>query len=208
MMAAYPIRFGVKTDEGFLVTMLFHFRIILVSINACKASLETLPELSPSWRDIVWCLLDLCGSLWLQCEEKERERAREEESLYRFRTKTHQIAESEDTIEEVQLRTLFPSFEKHFANTEEDFTNTEENEELSSSYVNDPQQSPSAVDPQQYVQFTSQEMDQICSLHMGACGKWYGASCDTPEVKPPPEEAYYLARDVSRMAGSLPGKAE
>lgn len=171
----------------------FPFRIILLCISACKTSLKTLPELSPSWRDIVWCLLELCGSLWLQCEEKERERAREEESLYRFKTKTHQIAESEDTIEEVQLRTLFPSFEK-------DFADTVENEELSSIYVDNPQQC--------YVQFTPQEMEQICSLHMWACGKWYGASYDSPEVKPPLQEAYYLARDVSRMAGSLPGKAE
>lgn len=171
-------------------------------ISACKVSLKTLPELSPSWRDIVWCLLELCESLWLQCEEKERERAREEESLYRFKTKTHKIAESEDTIEEVQLRTLFPSFEK-------DFADTEENEELSSIYVNNPQQPPSSVDPQQYyVQFTPQEMEQICSLHMWTCGKWYGASYDSPEVKPPLQEAYYLARDVSRMAGSLPGNAE
>lgn len=198
MIAGYPIRLGVKTDGSFCVTMIFPFRIILVCINACKASLETLPELSLSWRDIVWCLLDLCGSLWLQCEEKERERAREEESLYRLRTKTHQIAESEGTIEEVQLRTLFPSFEK-------DFTNSEESEDLSSIPVNDPQQPPSAVDAQQYVQFTPQEMEQICSLHMWACGKWYGASYDTHEVKPPLEEAYYLARDISRMAGSLPG---
>ena len=96
---------------------------------------------------------------------------------------------------------MFPSFEK-------DFANTEENEELSSICVNDPQQRPSAVDPQQYVQFTPQEMEQICSLHMWACGKWYGASYDNPEVEPPLQDAYYLARDISRMAGSIPGKVE
>ena len=169
-----------------------------MALGTCQASVETLSEFPPSWRDAVWSLLDLCWSLWLQSEEEERRKAHEKESLYRFQSKTHMIAESEDTIEQLQLRAFFPSFESEFLDSNEMSADRDDDPE-------DCEQHLPAIHSQ--LQFSPKEMEQISSLHRWACDKWYRTAEVTPEATPLPlREAYYLAGDIYRMAGSLPGE--
>ena len=167
--------------------------------GTCQASMETISDLPPSWRDAVWSLLDLCWSLWLQFEEEERRKAEEKESLYRYQSKMHMITESEDTVEELQLQALFPSFESDFHSCneisadDEDRPQDYEEKQLSAIHLQ--------------LQFSPKEMERICSLHRWVCDKWYRAGDIPLEAAPIPlQEAYYLAGDVYRMARSLPGE--
>ena len=121
--------------------------------------------LSPFCLSLVKKVLAMCHTLWTIADEREREKAVEQESLYRFKPRTFEISErEEDMIAEKQLQEMFPSFEEQFQDEEDDRKSDDSYEDgLDNSTQSTP---PSSSFSSSFSQFTDDEMHLILSLHL------------------------------------------
>ena len=119
--------------------------------------------LSPFCLSLVKKVLAMCHTLWTIADEREREKAAEQESLYRFKPRTFEISErEEDTIVEKQLQEMFPSFEEQFQDEEDDHKSDDSYEDRPDSST----QSTLSSFSSSFSQFTDDEMHLILSLHL------------------------------------------
>lgn len=117
-------------------------------------------NLSPSCLSVVNRLLGVCHMLWGLADQRERERAAEEESLYRYRPRTFEVSErEEELVMERQLKELFPSFENDFQGEGENHENDHDEQGV----TDDSSKVTSACS---LSQFTDDEMQLILSLHL------------------------------------------
>ena len=72
---------------------------------------SSLSGLRESHIPIVDQVLEQCWSRWSQAAEESRQREREEQSLYKYRQKTHVIEEEEGEVTEEELNRVFPVYE-------------------------------------------------------------------------------------------------
>ena len=184
-----------------------------MAAGICAYSVDFLSDTSLSWRDAVSSFLELCWSLWLQADEQARLRVKEEESLYRYKEKTHHISVTEDAAEDEQLNTLFPSYDREFLTELEVLDEQDEQESepsLGEDYDGANQQQPIAsltTTPHETIVFSTEEMDEICSVHLLLYSKSYITQLASLKESStfPIQDAYHLAGSLYRIASSLPG---
>ena len=122
--------------------------------------------LSPFCLSLVKKVLAMCHMLWTIADERERKKAVEQESLYRFKPRTFEISErEEDTIVERQLQEMFPSFEEQFQDEEDDQKSDDSYEDRPDSSIQSTSP-PSSSFSSSISQFTDDEMHLILSLHL------------------------------------------
>lgn len=154
--------------------------------------------------------LELCWSLWLQADEQARLRVTEEESLYRYKERTHHISVAEDVAEEEQLSALFPSYDREFLTELEVLDELESESSLGKGCDDANQQQPAtslATSPREAIVFSSEEMDKICSVHLLLYSKSYITQLASQKALStfPVQDAYHLAGNLYKFASSLPG---
>ena len=121
--------------------------------------------LSPFCLSLVKKVLAMCHTLWTIADEREREKAAEQESLYRFKPRTFEISErEEDTIVDRQLQEMFPSFEEQFQDEEDDRKSDDSYEDRPDSSTQSTP--PSSSFSSSFSPFTDDEMHLILSLHL------------------------------------------
>ena len=131
-------------------------------------------------------------------DELARKQAEQEGSLYKYKTVTHCVSQSESTVEEQQSSTLFPSFDDYFTVDVPHVV-----EESCSLGKKDVEVETGAC----YTQFTDEEMWEVCHLHLLMYSNLYhqvGTSCDdiTSNLT---NDAYHLGNQLISLTGCVPG---
>ena len=138
--------------------------------------------------------MEFCWTLWSRSKEEARTKELEDQNLYRYRSKTHLIAESESDALEKQFKNVFPSYTEFM---DEEYIEEEVKEEVGGS---DP------VRDHAVVSFSAEEMMSIASLHL----RLYSSE-DTEELwrtasnKKPSKISYELASQLTVTLGDIPG---
>lgn len=92
--------------------------------------------------------------MWSKAEQRNRAKMEEESSLYRFRTKTHDISAAEEgEIDDQVVRQVFPIYDK-------DFLTLSDKEDCKTETTME-----GVEDVQTICQFTSSEMREVFELH-------------------------------------------
>ena len=176
-------------------------RIIVIAVAACLKYVRVAVEVSLSWRETISDLLTLCWSLWAEADRQARKKAEEEECLYRYRTKTHQITESEEKIERGQLEFLFPSYDEEFSAKNADGDVEMRTEGGTKAVMDESDQHSTELN---YSQFSREEMEMMCALHLTVHSKsrthfTYSPSTNTIS------SSYDVASQLSQLLQCLPG---
>ena len=180
-----------------------------MAAGICAYSIEFLSDTSLSWREALSGLLELCWSLWLQADEQARVRAKEEESLYRYKARTHQISMTEDAAEDEQLSALFPSYDREFF-TEIDALDEQASDSTLGEHcdiANHQQQIASPISPPHeiIISFSMEEMATICNIHLLMYSKSYKFASQRVPPDFPIQDIYNIASNIYGTASSIPG---
>lgn len=164
-------------------------------LTECSSSLGGLRE---SQIPIVDKVLEHCWLRWSRAAEESRQREREEQSLYRYRQKTHVIEEEEQEVSEEELKRVFPVY---------DFMEEEEGShdmgagscDLTSGSCDTEGNGHEPV-----VGFTSEETQAIASLHMSLYNREWGIS-DESVIAQSAKSSYDLAGSLANLIDTIPG---
>ena len=147
-------------------------------------------------------LLDHWWRLWSASEAELRAKEQEEQSLYKYRSKTHVIQESEDDISESQLREMFPVFEDWededgvMAMEEDGGVDEVEEEDGSGGKGKMAEEDINAVT------LTSDELQSVANLHQ----MLYNEDTLPAVVKSSQDMSYQLGNTLTKMMECIPGK--
>lgn len=147
-------------------------------------------------------MLELCWTLWSTAEEHLRAKELEEQSLYRFKSKTHIIQDSEEEVCARQLKDMFPSYEE-FVEEEDESSESVENmdeddgggrEEGSETYV---------VGAGALVKFSAEDLQRVANLHL----LMYREKVELSSSRAPNSKTmlYELSNYLTTSLGSIPG---
>ena len=87
--------------------------MLLAAMRLMYQHIWWLKVVPPQWSEHASSLFREVVAVWQLMDERAREREREEEALFRYKEKVHEIREEEEEKEDVQKK-LFPSFESDF----------------------------------------------------------------------------------------------
>ena len=169
--------------------------MILLALSYLTEHVQSISLLRNSEFPVVEKLLDYCWSLWLAAEADQRARNLEEESLYKYRSKTHVIQESEDEVSERQLREMFPSY-KELMDEEMSVEEMSESEDEMETEGNAGGDSDSAIS------FNSEELYFIANLHL----KLYHMDNIPLQMAASRDMSYKLGSSLTRLMEHIPGK--
>ena len=189
--------------------------MLLVGVRTCHAYLSTATTstatTSPTaacsstdctrvpvrWFSLCSSLLEQCWAVWSSAEQAARARAAEEDSLYRYRTKTHLITGDEEGEGEGVVRQMFPVYDCEFEErVEEEGGEGEEEGEMEGDVEGD-------IGP--VCQFSSREMEEVSSLHLLLFATTRSHTCpDSCSVAG--SSRYSLAATLATIAGPTPGE--
>ncbi len=163
---------------------------------------QTVRVIRHSELPVVEKLLDHWWRLWSASEAELRAKEQEEQSLYKYRSKTHVIQESEDDISESQLREMFPVFEDWededgVMAMEEDGRVDEVEEEDGSGG-----KGKMAEEDINAVTLTSDELQSVANLHQ----MLYNEDTIPAVVKSSQDMSYQLGSTLTKMMECIPGK--
>ena len=167
------------------------------------SSINTYGYIPKRWLTKCASLLELCWSQWVKALEAAQAKAIEEESLYRYRTKTHIITDGEATDEGV-LRELFPIYDSVFEDgLKEEGGDSEEFEEGSGIENGVVDGRVQGVEEESGVicGFSNEQLEEIASLHLLLFSKGQYRSF----VISADECGYSLAATLTDVIGPVPG---
>lgn len=176
-----------------------HSRMILIGVRVYCAYLTSHVSGCVSERWLAQCssLLEMCWSLWAKAEEAARAKTMEEESLYRYRTKTHHIADEEAAEEEGAVRELFPVYDSDFEEGLEAEGGGEPGETVEVEGRKEVRDGRAEV----LCQFSEEEMEEIAKLHMLVFTKEHSNSTKNLAQ----DCSYSLAAALANLIGPIPG---
>lgn len=177
-----------------------HSRMALIGVRVYFAYLtshHTSGCVSKRWLAQCSSLLELCWSLWAKAEEAARAKTLEEESLYRYRTKTHHIADEEAAEEEVVVRKLFPVYDNEF----EEGLDAEGNGDPKAREGMEGGKEAGDGEAGVLCQFSDEEMEDIAKLHLLVFTK---DCCHLTKISAQ-DCGYSLAAALSNLIGPIPG---
>jgi len=135
--------------------------------------------------------------VWSVARAESRAREMEEQSLYKYRSKTHVIQESEEEVSESQLREMFPVYEEwteeEEMDVEEDGGGREEEGEAEGS----PEATHGGCE-----MFTSEEWQFVVDLHL----KLHNGDAAQLQLKNFRDIAYEIGSSLTRLLERIPGK--
>ncbi len=173
---------------------------MVLAVEVCLQHVRSSKDVSVLWHKAISTLLSTCWSLWVVADQRARQKAEEEEELYRYRARTHQITGEEDEVEREQLESLFPSFDEEFATELDGY-------ELESQTDDSPQES-ERTDLQDAqvigITFTAEEMELISSLHLSMYSRHRRHLTHVTSTSPR-TRAYHLGSHIARLLEGLPG---
>ena len=149
------------------------------------------------WFQLCCSLLELCYSQWTKLEEMAREKAIEEESLYRYRTKTHNIPEEKEEDERA-MEELFPVYDSEFeeepgVEISEDILDNDATEEV--------KEDAEGISSSVLHQFSEKELEEIASLHIFL----FARTQYCPVSSNREDKGYLLAASLADIIGPMPG---
>ena len=167
------------------------------------SSIDTSGCIPKRWLTKCSSLLELCWSQWAKAEEAARAKAIEEESLYRYKTKTHIITGDEATEEGV-VRELFPIYDSVFEDglkeeggDGEEFGEGSGMEDGAADGTVQGSEEGSGV----ICRFSNEQVEEIASLHLLLFSKGHYRSSGTSAD----ECGYSLAATLTDVIGPVPG---
>ena len=136
-------------------------RLLMVAV-------DTAPRVPmyPNCDSVVRKIFELCHQVWKVADEKQKEREKEEQSLYKIKVVdiTDDETGEEENIESI-LKETFPNYEK-------DFEDTTDTEELKTDHHDDNHHDDNHHSDNLCEQFTESEVNRINQLH----GNWFEPS--------------------------------
>jgi midasin len=139
----------------------FHKRMLLIGVKFSKCFIShyskttSCTTLSRRWYSLCSTLLKYCWLLWNRAEQANRAKMEEESSLYRYRTKTHDISLlGEGEVDDEVVRQIFPIYDEQF----EELSGKEDSSK-------DDTQMEADEGVQEVSQFTHSEMREVFDLH-------------------------------------------
>lgn len=144
------------------------YRILLVGVRSCHNYISSTIGTTASastyvpkrWLSLCSSLLEQCWSLWDAADQTMRAKAVEEESLYCYKTKTHNIGGNEEGEEEESVRQVFPLYDCVFEEGGEGNKQIEGETEDGERGKKEEEGNTSGV-----CQFTCEEMEEVSCLH-------------------------------------------
>ena len=169
--------------------------LILLAVSSLIEHVRFVSWLRHSLLPVVERVLELCWTLWSVAEEHLRQKEIEEQSLYKFRTKTHVIQDSEEEVCERQLRDMFPSYE---GSMEDELSGGAENMEEDKGRTEDGLDTDITGAP---LKFSEDEVRHVAHLHLLMYGEV------DPSSRPLDSEkiSYELSSCLTNSLGSIPG---
>jgi hypothetical protein len=143
-------------------------------------------------------VLEQCWSRWSLAAEESRQREREEQSLYKYRQKTHVIEEEEGEVSEAEVERFFPTYE--FMEEGED------GEEKSCDQTTgscDAEEVGKVREP--VTEFSSDELQSIASLHLSLYNPGTSISAGRASALSA-AMSYDLAGSIAKSIDVIPGK--
>ena len=131
-----------------MLVIIVTFSTVSLVMVAVECSLHVVTYISHVLPSVFKDILILCYDIWKEADEKEREKRKEEESLYHYKAQTCDITGDEGRNEDKEIELTFPSYEIFF---------TGENNDSSKS-IDKPKEG-------DYTQFTDVQMEKITCLH-------------------------------------------
>ena len=178
-----------------------HPRMLLIGVRVYFAYLSSnvIPGCVPErWLAQCSSLLEVCWSLWVKAEAAARAKTMEEESLYRYRTKTHHIADDEVAEEEGVVRELFPVYDNEF----EEGLEAEGSGEPGGTVGVEGRKEVEDDGVGVLCQFSDEEMEGIAKLHMLVFTKDHS----TLTKNLAQDCGYSLAAALASLIGPIPGQ--
>ena len=173
---------------------LYFVRLLVVgvetAIQLCRAN-----HLRPNQSVGFLKLLKYCWSIWRKGDDERRKKAAEKDSIYLFKSKTHQIFCSDEVHEQEVLNNLFPSY---------DVCNDASIVEESSVDVSDQEMEQHSPVQTHTESFSPEELYQICCLHLTIFSKEFKEK-DFQTFHQPSLETYHLASYIVHSLRNLPG---
>lgn len=172
--------------------------LVLLAVSSLTEHAQFMSSLRCSELPVVESVLELCWILWSGAEEHLRTKELEEQSLYKFRSKTHLIQESEGEVSERQLKEMFPSYEEPLEEEMSGSMDTMEEDErgregeLETDVVRD-----SAI-----VKFSVEDLQHVASLHLLLYGEKVDWSVRTPDVR---QLSYEISSYLTNSLQNIPG---
>ena len=175
-------------------------RMIQVSLDAAGSFLSNCSSPRSSLLSLMNELVHHCWQLWTRAEERAKRKSQEEDSLYRYKSKTHLITISETSEEEAQLEVMFPSYDQQFNEDDEIEEDNREEKVMEGICETDGED--------QTIVFTVSEMEQIVNSHFLLFNKVAAETSFSMPCSPTllVKSSYSLASRLVALAGStLPG---
>lgn len=140
-------------------------------------------------------LLKYCWSMWRVKDNERRKEAAEEDSIYLFKSKTHQISNSDEAQEQEALNNMFPSY--NVVGGEGD---TEFSVDATGQLVDHESQTLTHFSEH----FSPEELYKVCSLHLAIFGHESREKV-SQGLHQPPLDTYHIASYLVNCLKNLPG---
>ena len=160
---------------------------------------QSVPCVRQSQLPVLEELLDHWWSLWSASEAENRARELEDQSRYRYRSKTHIIRESKEEVSESQLREMFPVYEEW--TEEEDEMSVEKEEKEGGEEEGDDERSSEATRVG-CLKFSSEELQLVVNIHL----KLQAINSENLLIKNSKDTSYEIGSNLTRLMERIPGK--
>ena len=176
--------------------------MLLIGVRTCHKYITSVasscPCVTKRWLLLGSSLIKSCWTLWNVADQAMRTASAEENSLYRYKTRTHVInAEDSEDVEEGVVRQCFPLYDSEF----EEQTMEAEDEGKMCEDMNG-RGDEDMKGEGDVCQFTSEEMEEVCSLHRLLLATT--TSANSPQ-HPLIIEKYAVAASLAGFVTHIPG---
>lgn len=173
-------------------------RLLLLAVAVLTDHSHSLFGLRKSHLPVVGEVLEQCWTRWARAAEVSRQREKDEQSLYKYRQKTHVIEEEEGEVLEEELKRVFPVYEFMEGEGERSCDLARGSEGEGKGH-DEPKTDNSAP-----LEFSLEELQSIASLHMSLHHRGGSVSTGSRSIKSA-KLSYDLAGSMARSLDAIPG---
>ena len=173
--------------------------MILQAVSLLREYTELLPVVRTSQLPATSIVFEVCWTQWSRAEEEARQKEMEDQSLYRYKAKTHVIDDDDNSVER-ELQRLFPEFHEFLEEGGEGQGTGEDHESMEEEKRSNPESSGVANTA---IKFSPEEIQAVVNLHLLLYGD---GAFFKPTTTRSAKESYNLAVYLARPLDSIPGK--
>ena len=180
----------------------FFFSLKSLTMSHVTEHVQSVPCVRQCQLPVLEELLDHWWSLWSASEAESRAKELEDQSLYRYRSKTHIIQESEEEVSESQLQEMFPVYKEWTEEEDEMSVDKEEKEGDGQGEEEGDIEGSSEATRVGCLKFSSEELQLVVNIHL----KLHAINSEDLLIKNSKDISYEMGSNLTRLMERIPGK--